>query len=56
MNSREQEAAQSTLHAHIRARAIDLGYDPAKINPIYDGVVDWDGHLKAPLKLCWILK
>ena len=31
-------------------------YDPAKIKPIYDGVVDWDGYLKAPLKVCWVLK
>ena len=56
MKTREQEVAQSTLHAHIRARAIDLGYNPAKIKPVYDGVVNWDGYLKAPLKLCWILK
>ncbi len=47
---------QFSLHARIRSRAADLGYDPGKIRPIYDGVVDWDGYLKAPLKLCWILK
>ena len=47
---------QKRLHARIRARAIELGYDPSKINPIYDGVVDWEEYLKAPLKLCWVLK
>ncbi len=56
MNSLELESKQSSLHARILARAIELDYNPDKIKPIYDGVVDWDGYLKAPLKLCWVLK
>lgn len=47
---------QSSLHARIRAHAVELGYDPAKIKPIYDGVVNWASYLSASLKVCWILK
>ena len=47
---------QSFLHSRIRSRARELGYDLTKVEPIYDGVVDWDGYLKAPLKVCWVLK
>lgn len=36
MNALNQDFSQSTLHSRIRARAIDLGYDSAKIEPIYD--------------------
>ncbi len=50
------DAAQAAIHSRIRSRARELGYDLTKVEPIYDGVVDWDGYLKAPLKVCWILK
>ena len=56
MSAYELESKQSSLHSRIRARAVELGYNPAKIKPIYDGVVDWDGYLTAPLKVCWVLK
>ena len=46
----------STLHSRIRSRALERGYDLAKVEPIYDGVVDWDGYWAAPIKVCWILK
>ncbi len=47
-----QSFRQKRLHSRILARAVELGYNPAKIKPIYDGVTDWDGYLKAPLKVC----
>ena len=49
-------AAQAALHAQIQTHAIDLGYDPAKVEPIYDGVVDAAGYLAAKPKVLWILK
>ena len=48
--------AQQRLHERIRARAVELGYDPAKLEPVFDGVADWAGYLAAPRKVCWILK
>ena len=49
-------AAQAALHAQIQTRAKDLGYDPAKIAPIYDGVVDAEVYLATKPKVLWILK
>ena len=50
------EQAQSSLHARILSRATELGYDPARIEPVYDGVADWGAYLAAPRKICWVLK
>lgn len=49
-------AAQTALHAQIQARAIELGHDPKKVEPIYDGVVDAEGYLSTKPKVMWILK
>ena len=49
-------AAQAALHAAIKARAVELGYDPAKVEPIYAGVVDAEAYLAAHPKVMWILK
>lgn len=49
-------AAQAALHTNIQARAIELGYDPAKVEPIYDGVVDAEVYLATKKKVLWILK
>lgn len=49
-------AAQAALHAQIQTHAIELGYDRAKVEPIYDGVVDAAGYLAAKPKVLWILK
>ena len=49
-------AAQSALHALIQSRAVELGYDPATVEPIYDGVVDTEAYLAAQPKIMWILK
>lgn len=49
-------AAQAAIHASFQTRAIELGYDPAKVEPIYDGVVDAAGYLAAKPKVLWILK
>lgn len=49
-------AAQAALHTQIQARAIELGYDPAKVEPIYDGVVDVEVYLATKKKIMWILK
>lgn len=40
-------AAQAAIHASIQTHAAELGYDPAKVEPIYDGVVDAAGYLAA---------
>ena len=48
--------AQAALHALIQSRAVELGYDPAKVEPIYDGVVDAEAYLAAKPKVLWILK
>ena len=47
---------QPAIHKRIRSRAVELGYDPARIDPIFDGVADWAGYLAAPRKICWVLK
>lgn len=49
-------ATQAALHTQIQARAIELGYDPKKVEPIYDGVVDAEGYLSTSPKVMWILK
>ena len=51
-----QVEVHTSLHARIRERAVELGYDPARIEPIFDGVADWAGYLAAPRKICWVLK
>lgn len=56
MTSTALLAAQAAIHASIQARAIELGYDRAKVEPIYDGVVDAAGYLAAKPKVLWILK
>ena len=48
--------AQATLHTQIQTRAVELGYDTAKVEPIYDGVVDAEAYLAAQPKIMWILK
>lgn len=47
---------QAALHTQILTRAIELGYDPAKVEPIYDGVVDAEAYLASKPKIMWILK
>lgn len=47
---------QAALHAQIQTRAIELGYDPAKVEPIYDGVVDAEAYLASKPRIMWILK
>ena len=49
-------AAQVALHADIKAHASELGYDSAKVEPIYDGVVDAEAYLASNPKIMWILK
>ena len=48
--------AQAALHAQFQSRAFELGYDPTKVEPIYDGVVDAEAYLAAQPKIMWILK
>ena len=38
-------AAQVTFHADIKPHTTELGYDSAKIEPIYDGVLDAEVYL-----------
>lgn len=49
-------AAQAALHAQIQTHAIKLGYDPTKVEPIYDGVVDTEAYPATRPKVLWILK
>ncbi len=49
-------ARQDILHARIRARAEELGFDPKRIRPVYDGVVDAEGYLATRPRLMWVLK
>ena len=48
-------SAQAALQADIKAPAIELGYDPAKVEPIYDGVVDAEAYLASNPRIMWIL-
>ena len=48
--------AQAALHSQILAHAKDLGFDPAKVEPIYDGMVDAEAYLATQPKVLWILK
>ena len=51
-----QSTVQFAIHSRIRSRAVELGYDPARIEPVYDGVADWGAYLSASRKICWVLK
>ena len=56
MTSRFLSSSQSQLRNEIAEYAQMLGYDPAVIEPVGDGVADVEGYLRAPLKVMWILK
>lgn len=56
MTSRFLSSSQSQLRSEIAEYAQTLGYDPAVIEPVGDGVADVEGYLRAPLKVMWILK
>lgn len=56
MQPLDLEAAQTALHEKIRRRAMELGHNPERISPIYDGVADAKGYLSARQRLMWILK
>ncbi len=56
MNAIALLTAQAALHTKIQAHAKELGYDPAKVEPIYDGVVDAEAYLATQPKVMWILK
>ncbi len=49
-------AAQASLHIQTQAHAKGLGYDPAKVEPIYNGEVDAEAYLATKPKVMWILK
>ena len=51
-----KQRLQKLIHSRIRSRAVELGYDPARIEPVYDGVADWGAYLSASRKICWVLK
>lgn len=56
MQQSDLEAAQTALHEKIRRRATELGHNPEKVVPIYDGVADAKGYLSARQRLMWVLK
>lgn len=45
------DEGQAALHSQIQARAIELGHDPEKIRPVYDGVMDAEAYLAAKPKI-----
>lgn len=49
-------AKQNLIHTAIRQRAIDLGFNPEVIEPIYDGVCNIKRYLDSPIRVMWILK
>lgn len=56
MNAQVLKKAQQEITTAIYAHAIELGYDNNVIEPITDGVCDFDGYLKSNPKVMWILK
>ena len=56
MSASKLLSVQSDLHNCISLHAVELGYDPAKVEPIYDGVVDAEAYLASKPKIMWILK
>ena len=49
-------AARAALWTNIQGRAVELGYDPAMVEPICDGAVDAGGYLASKPRVMWILK
>lgn len=56
MNAKELEKAQNEITDAIYARAIELGFDDKVMQPITDGVCDFEGYLNSYPKVMWILK
>ncbi len=56
MNAQELNKVQQEIRDAIYAHAIELGYDNNIIEPITDGVCDFEGYLKSNPKIMWILK
>lgn len=56
MNAKELEKAQNEITDAIYARAIELGFDDKVMQPITDGVCDFEGYLSTKPKVMWILK
>ena len=56
MNVKELEKAQKEITDAIYARAVELGFDEKTMQPITDGVCDFEGYLNSIPKLMWILK
>lgn len=56
MNAIELEKAQNEITNAVYARAIELGFDDKVMQPITDGVCDFEGYLNTNPKVMWILK
>ena len=56
MNIQELQVRQDELQEEMRSRAIELGYNPENVEPVYDGVVDIERYLKSSPRVMWILK
>ncbi|MCM1071442.1 MAG: hypothetical protein NC301_09030 [Bacteroides sp.] len=56
LNPEELDAVQRTIQSLIELKALNLGYNPEDIAPIYDGVCDARKYLSSPTKVMWILK
>jgi len=56
MKARELEKAQNEISDAIYACAIELGFDEKTMQPIRDGVCDFEGYLNSNPKVMWILK
>lgn len=51
MNATELEKAQNEITDAIYARAIELGFDEKTMQPITDGVCDFEGYLNSKPKV-----
>ncbi len=56
MTVKELELAQKDLQQRMLDRAKSLGYNPDDIEPIYDGIGDFDAYSSAEVKVMWVLK
>ena len=56
MTDKEMQEQQTVLQEGMRIKAIELGYNPDDLEPVYDGVVDINKYLRSSPRLMWVLK
>ncbi len=56
MDAKELEKVQNEITESIYARAKELGFNEKTMQPITDGVCNFEGYLNSNPKVMWILK